>query len=46
MKDLLARIGALLADLLSVKFTGKIVLEINLNQGGVGNCTVRTERKL
>lgn len=46
LEALIKKIVSVLSKWIDGKKTGKVTIEINLSQGGVGQCRVRTERRL
>lgn len=46
LKGLTKIIVSVLSKWITGKKTGKVTIEINLSQGGIGQCRVRTERRL
>jgi len=46
LKELYEKSMAIIADYLSQRITGKIVITINVKNGGIGNATISTEQQI
>lgn len=46
LKEFIEAIGKYLARILAERFSGKVVITLNINQGGIGNVQVSVNHEL